>query len=182
MADNLNYTKSLVNTNSFNTNFTNTTFQKEPPFLTLHEFKVNSFTNTDFFLGTKLVFLSSQKAETFSIFMIQDFVKPHKISAFYLDKQKSFVPNKKCLLVKDLVLTKELNSNFILMVWLFVSFVFLKYQVLYSKSKNWSSQVQKKPSLSSITLGPGLFFCRKMNALGRVIPIHTKAPLRRLKV
>ena len=26
--------------------------------------------------------------------MIQDFVKPHKISAFYLDKQKSFVPKK----------------------------------------------------------------------------------------
>ena len=29
------------------------------------------------------------KAETFNIFMIYDFVKPHKILAFYLDKQKS---------------------------------------------------------------------------------------------
>ena len=29
----------------------------------------------------------------FRIFMIHDFVKPHKISSIYLDKQKSFVPN-----------------------------------------------------------------------------------------
>ena len=102
-----NYTNSSVNTDSFYANFTNTTFQKEPPFLTLHEFKVNSFTNTDFFLGTKLFCLSRQIPKTLSIFMIQDFVKPHKISAFYLDKQKSFVPKKRSvLLVKELVLTK----------------------------------------------------------------------------
>ena len=48
-----------------------------------------------FFLGKKLFCLSGQEAEIFRFFMIQDFVKPHKISAFYLDKQKSFVPKKK---------------------------------------------------------------------------------------
>ena len=34
-----------------------------------------------FFLGTILFCLSRQKAEIFSIILIQDFVKPHKISA-----------------------------------------------------------------------------------------------------
>ena len=49
--------------------------------------------------------------------MIVNNVKPHKISAFYLDRQKSFVPKKRCVLVKELLLTKEeLNSNFIVMV------------------------------------------------------------------
>ena len=38
--------------------------------------------------------LSRQKAEIFRIFMILNFVKPHKISFIYLDKQKSFVPKK----------------------------------------------------------------------------------------
>ena len=33
-------------------------------------------------------------AEICSIFIIQNFVKPHKISAFYLGKQKSFGPKK----------------------------------------------------------------------------------------
>ena len=46
------------------------------------------------FLGTKLFCFSRQNAENFCIFMIQDYVKPHKILAFYLDKQKSFVPKK----------------------------------------------------------------------------------------
>ena len=35
------------------------------------------------------------ETEIFSIFMIQDFVKPHKVSVFYLDTQKSFVSKKK---------------------------------------------------------------------------------------
>ena len=40
-----------------------------------------------------------------------------KISAFHLDKQKSFVPKKRWVLVKDLVLTKEeMNLSFIVMV------------------------------------------------------------------
>ena len=46
------------------------------------------------FLVTKLFGFSRQNAEIFCIFMIQDFVKPHKISAFYLDKQKTIVPKK----------------------------------------------------------------------------------------
>ena len=49
--------------------------------------------------------------------MIFDYLKPHKISAFYFDKQKSFVPKNRWVLVKDLLLTKEeLNLNFIVMV------------------------------------------------------------------
>ena len=44
-------------------------------------------------------------------------MKPHKISAFHLDKQKSFVPKRWLVLVKDLVLTKEeINLSFIVMV------------------------------------------------------------------
>ena len=42
-----------------------------------------------FLLGSKL---QDRKAEILSIFMIKDSVKPHKIPAFYFDKQKSFVP------------------------------------------------------------------------------------------
>ena len=49
----------------------------------------------EIFLGTKHFCLSRQKAQTFSMLMIQNFMKPYKISAFYLDKQKSFDPKKR---------------------------------------------------------------------------------------
>ena len=39
--------------------------------------------------------------------MIVNNLKPLKISAFYLDRQKSFVPKKRFMLVKELLLTKE---------------------------------------------------------------------------
>ena len=39
--------------------------------------------------------------------MIVNNVKPYKISAFYLDRKKSFVPKKRFVLVKELVSTKE---------------------------------------------------------------------------
>ena len=39
-------------------------------------------------------------------------MKPHKISAFYLDKQKSFVPKKKWVLVKDLGVNQEVEFIF----------------------------------------------------------------------
>ena len=44
-------------------------------------------------LWTKLFFLSRWNFQIFRIFIILNFVKPHKISSIYLDKQKSFVPN-----------------------------------------------------------------------------------------
>ena len=48
----------------------------------------------NFALGTKLFCLSRQKPEIFRIFTILDVVKPNKISFIYLDKEKSFVPQK----------------------------------------------------------------------------------------
>ena len=42
--------------------------------------------------------------------MIQDFVKPHKISAVYLYKQKSVVPKKKCGHVSNFTVITNVGS------------------------------------------------------------------------
>ena len=67
-------------------------------------------TSRIFFLETKLFCLSRQKAEIFSIFMIQNFVKPHKILAFYLDKQKGFVPKNEVRTNGDMLLLATLRQ------------------------------------------------------------------------
>ena len=39
--------------------------------------------------------------------MIVNYMKPHKISAFYLDRQKSFVPKKKVVVSEGLVVNQR---------------------------------------------------------------------------